>query len=314
MGKHYTLGCFSIWDAIPAATHLGATSIDFSTNAEISGNDSGALYEEFQSITRFDPTATITTKAIAQALGFVGLEGQCVGSAFDVTQVDVIYRQVGTCQSALSATPHIRDRVSTGLLTLGTLTADRGQDATLSVMLDALTDGSNAPVSRTDGVALPSPIVAERFTLGLPAIAGATFPEIESVSIAFNVSKTDKTPSLGSIWTDSVGVLTVRPVVEFRGRDLSKVTDALITAGADNANHVDTVIQLIARESSGAYQSFAGGNHIAITVAGLVVPDSLGNASSNQRATTSLRLAAAYDGTNAPILFDLASAYDTTPP
>lgn len=314
MGKHYTLGCFTITDNLAASTHIGATSIDGNLGVEVSGNDSGSLYEEFQSLTRMDPTFSITTKNIASVLGFIGLTGQCVGSGFDVTQVDVIHRQVGTCQTALGATPHIRDRVTQGLLTLGSLTADRGADATLTIMLDALTDGTNAPVARTDGVALPTPIVAERFTLGLPAIAGATFPEIESVSIDFGISKTEKTPSLGSIWTDSLGVLTVRPIVTFRGRDLSKVTDALITAGASEATHVNTVIQLIARENAGKFEDFGDAAHIAITVAGLVVPESLGSASSNQRSTTTLRLAASYDGTNAPVLFDLASTYDTTPP
>jgi hypothetical protein len=314
MGKQYTLGCFSIYDGASQPTHIGGTNVDFPLNVEVMGNDSGALYEEFQSLTRVDPVATITTKNIAQVLSFIGLAGQCVGSAFDVTAVDVITRRVGDCQSALGGTPHMRDRVSAGLLTLGTLSASRGQDATITAMLDAITDGSNAPVARTDGVALPTPIVAERFTLGLPAIAGSTWPEIEDVSIEFNVTKTEKTPSLGSIWTDAIGVLTVRPVVTFRGRDLSKVSNALVAAGASGATHLNTVIQLIARENSGSFADFGDSDHIAITVAGLVVPENLVSASSNQRATNSIRLVSAYDGTNAPVLFDLSATYDTTPP
>jgi hypothetical protein len=313
MAKHYTLGCFSLNDGA-TSTHIGATSIDGSLGVEISGNDSGSIYEEFQAITRQHPTFSITTKNIKTVLGFIGITGQCVGEDFDIEYVDIIHRQMADCQNVLGGTPHIQDRVSQGLLTLGSLSADRGSDAVLSIMLDALTDGVNAPVSRTDGVALPSPIIAERFTLGLPAIAGATFPEIESVSIEFGVIKTDITPQLGSIWTDSIGVLRVLPRVTFRGRDLSKVTDALIQAGASEATHVNTVIQLIARENAGKFEDFADPEHIAITVAGLVVPESLGSASSNQRSTTTLTLAASTDGINAPVLFDLASTYDTTPP
>jgi hypothetical protein len=313
MGKQYTLGCFSFVTG-GGTTHIGGTSVDFPLNVEVSGNDSGSLYEEFQALTRVDPVATITTKNIAQILSLIGLGGQCVGSAFDVTAVDVITRRTSDCQNALGGTPHIRDRVSAGLLTLGTLSATRGQDATITAMLDAITDGSNAPVARTDGVALPSPIVAERFTLGLPAIAGSTFPEIEDVSIEFGITKTEKTPSLGSIWTDAIGVLTVRPVVTFRGRDLSKVTNALIAAGASGATHLNTVIQLIARQSAGSFVDFGDSEHITITVNGLVAPENLVSASAGQRATTSLRLAASYDGSNAPLVFDLAAQYDTTPP
>lgn len=313
MGKQYTLGCFTITTG-SGSTHHGATNIDFPLNVEVSGNDSGSTYEEFPALTRVSPSATISTKNIAAVLDAVGLLGTCVGSTFPVTQFDVLTRRMSDCQTSLSGTPHIRDRVSNGLLTLGSLTADRGADATISFMLDAITDGSNAPVSRTDGVALPTPVVAQRYTLGLPAISGATFPEIESVSIDFGISKTDMTPQLGAIWPDSVGVLQARPVITFRGRDLSKVTNALIAAGADDATHVDTVIQLIARENAGAFEAFGDPAHITITVAGLVVPESLVSASANQRATTSLRLLATYDGTNAPVLFDTSSTYDTTPP
>ncbi len=315
MGKQYTNGCFALTDnaGSPVTTAISASSIEFGLNTEIAGGDSGQLYEDFQSIIRQDPTATITTKAIATTLGFIGLNGQCVGTGQNVTIADVFWRRMSDCQTSLGGTPHIRDRVSQGLLVLGTLTADRGQDATLTIMLHAITDGTNAPVARTDGVALPTTIVTERFTLGLPAIDGSTYPEIEGVTLEFGVQITEKTPSLGSIWTDAVGVQQVRPVVTFRGRDLSKVTHALQAAGAASAAHADTLIQLIARQNAGAFQSFAGSTHIGITVNGLLVPESLGSASAGQRATTSLRLAASYDGTNAPILIDTTTTYDTTP-
>jgi hypothetical protein len=315
MGNQHTIGCLSIFDAVAAATHLGLTSVDFPTNVEVSGNDSGSLYEDFQCVTKVNPVATATSKAISQILGFIGISGQCVGAGFDVTKVDVISRRLENCQSALGDTPHIRDRVDLGLLRLGTLTADRGADATITTVLNTLTDGTNAPVARTDGVAMPTPIIAERFTLGLPAIGGVTYPEVDGISLDFQVSITDESPSLGSIWVDNIGVLTVRPVLTLRGRDLSNITNALIAAGADACAHGNTVLQLIRRQESGSFVNFATSAHIAITLAGLVVPENLVSASANQKATTSLRLAAALDDSgNAPVLIDLNSTYDTTPP
>lgn len=311
----YTVGCLSVVETGPVTTHLGLTNISFPTNAEVSGNDSGSLYEEFQAVTGFAPVANGTTKCISELLGMIGLNGTCVGAIHPVTQVDVISRKLETCQAALGATPHMRDRVTAGLLRLGTLNADRAQDATLSFTLDCLTpDGTNAPVARTDGVAMPTPIVAERFTLGLCAIGGVTFPDVEGVSIEYNVATSEKLPALGAIWPDSIGVLTVRPVIVLRGRNLSKVTAALLAFTATQATHANTTIQLIRRLSAGAFHPFGNAVHIEITAAGLIVPDDLVNASANQKATHTIRIPCHYDGTNAPLLTVLNSTYDTTPP
>jgi hypothetical protein len=309
----YTVGCLSVVQTGPVTTHLGLTNVNFPTNAEVSGNDSGAKYEEFQSITGFAPVATLTTKAIAKMLGMVGLDGTCVGTGKPITQVDVISRKLETCQTALGSTPHIRDRVTTGLLRLGTLTAPRGGDATITSILDTFTDGTNGPVARTDGVAMPTPIFTERFTLGQLAIAGVVYPDVDSVSIDFNVSISDKTPALGFVWPDSAGVLTVRPVLTLQGRDLSKVTAALMAFSANDAAHANTKIQLIRRLKGGIFAPFGNTVHIAITMAGLVVPDDLVSASANQRANHTLRLLGHDDGTNAPLMFSVAVAYDTTP-
>src|SRR5690606_31801702 len=142
------------------------------------------------------------TKNIAAILDIIGLTGQCVGADKTITVVDILSRKLETCKDPLSGTPHLRDRVTTGLLRLGSLSASRGADATITTILDTFTDGNNAPVGRTDGVAQVSPIISTRFTLGKCKIAGVTFTEIDDVSVDFAVSITDKSPALGSIYPD----------------------------------------------------------------------------------------------------------------
>lgn len=314
MGKQYTLGCITLTDNAAASTHIAASNVNVEGNTEVSGNDSGSLYEEFQSVTGFNPTVSINSKCVKELLSFIGLTGQCVGAGFDVTQFDVITRRIADCQNSLGGTPHIRDRFSNGLLTLGSISADRQGDASLTVMFDAITDGSNAPIARTDGVALPSPIVAERFALGLPAFGGVTYPDTENWSLEFGIQKTEPSPSLGSIWNDSIGVLRVIPRLTIRNRDISKLTNALLQAASASATHLNTKLQLIARQNAGSFQSFGSSVHIGITIAGLITPQTIVDAATNQRATNALTLSASYDGTNAPVIFDLSSTYDTTPP
>lgn len=309
----YTVGCLTVVETGPTTTHLGLTNVDYPTNAEVSGNDSGSLYEEFYAVTGFAPVATLTSKAVTELIGMIGLNGVCVGAGKPVTQVDVISRKMETCQTSLGSTPHLRDRCTAGLLRLGSLSASRGQDATITAILDTFTDGTNGPVARTDGVAMPTPLTVERLTLGQLAIAGVVYPEVESVSIEFGVSISEKTPALGFIWPESAGVLTVRPILTLQGRDLSKVTAALLAFTANQATHANTKIQLIRRANAGAFESFVSTVHTSITMAGLVVPDNLVSASANQRGTHTIRVMGHFDGTNAPILFNTAVAYDTTP-
>lgn len=314
MGNQYTLGCLTLYDGADAATHISASSISIDSGVEVSGNESGSFYEEFQSVIRFDPMVNMTSKCIRELLSWVGLNGQCVGPDFDITRVDAITRRIADCQTALGATPHIRDRFDNGLLTLGSLGVDRQGDAALTLNFDAITDGTNAPITRTDGVALPSPVVAERFAMGLPAIGGVTYPDTENWSLEFGITKTEKSPQLGSIYTDSIGVLTVRPTLTIRNRNIGKLTNTLLQAAAASTTHLDTKLQLIARKNAGAYEDFGDSVHIGITIAGLLTPQNILSAASNQRATNELRISASYDGTNAPVLFDLASTYDISPP
>lgn len=311
--KEYTMGCLSLFNAAATATHIGMTNLDFPTNAEVSDDGSGSLYAEQMCITGFAPVATITTKAIAQLFGFVGINGQCVGTGLDVSKVDLTHRQMENCDTTLSGTPHIRDRVTKGLLRLSSLSVSGREDATISGVLDTLADGVNAPVARTDGVALPSTIASERFARGICSFGGTQFPKLEGWDLDFGVQADEKLPGDASIWPETAAVLTVRPVLTFRSRDLSLITNTLMSAGAAEAAHTDTVLQLVKRRSAGKFEDFADSVHITITLAGLILPDNLASVSAQAKATGALRLPCSFDGTNAPVIIDTTSVYDSNP-
>jgi len=309
----YTIGAATFTDSGATDVHVKMTTIDLAANAEVTGDDSGGLYEEAHSLTGFGPTATLTSKALSTILGLIAIDGECIGATKDITQFDVISRKLETCEAALGGTPHMRHRVDTGILRLGTLTADRNTDATISVLMDAFTDGTNAPMAEADGVAMVTPLVDERYRLGLCKIAGVQFPDIEGISIEYNVSLTDKGPSLGSIWPDSAGVLTVRPVLVVRGRDLSKVQSGFIELGATAATHANTTLQFIKLENSGSYETFGDSVHISLTVAGMVVPEMVVSASAGGAATDELRVPLIHDGTFNPIVQTLGTTYNINP-
>lgn len=306
----YSNSVLSFFDdtGTPLETHVKLTSVGIPTNSEASGDGSGGLYEESLSLTGFAPVVNWTSKAISQFLDFIPIDGQCVGSAYAVTLVNIILRKLETCEAALGATPHMRYAVADGLLRLGSLTAERNADATISGILDTFTDGTNAPVAETDGVAMPTPLVTERYRLGLCKIAGIVFPDIEGISIEYNVSISEKTPAFGLIWPAQAGVLTVRPVLVLRGKDLSKVKTGLIELGATTALHADSLIQLIKLLDAGSYETFASSVHISMTIDGMALPDDLAS-SSGGRAANEIRIPLKHDGTNLPIVTDTTAAY-----
>lgn len=311
MGKNYSGGVvqFTLLDAstiaIPAAISAPA-------NAVVQGDDEGELYDRSLSLVGFAPVYTFTVKNIAAALDVIAVIGQCVGTGLAITGVSMYYRRLTDCQTVLSGTPHIKDVVSTGLLVLSGQQASRGGVASLTFTLYAISDGTNPPVVRTDGVALPATILTAQYTLGAFSAAGIEYAEVDSVSEAYNIG-VDVDPALGLIWPTNVAVRTIRPVRTFTGRDLSKVTNGLLAAGFDNPVHADTKFQLIKLVNAGSFDSFGSSVHILQTMAGMLVPEDIVSIAANQRATHSCRIIGSFDGTNSPIIIDTTNVYDTTP-
>ena len=311
MSAEFTAGWLSLNSV--ATKHVKLSQIDFPTNSEVTDDGSGTIYAEQLALTGWAPVANGTTGAIATMLAQFGIGGACIGSAFTITSADVIYRKVGTCDAPLSGTPHFRHRMSKGLGILNALSASRNQDASITWSIHALSDSGGAPVSPTDGVAAVVP-ENERYRLAISKIAGVQFPEIDSINIGFNVELTPKDPSLtGVIYPEDVGVISVRPVVDIQGQDLSRVKATLIELAANAATHTNTTLQLAALEDSASFYGFGTSNHTELTVAGLAVPTNLGSASARSRANNSIQLTSAYDGTNAPIVATLGTSISASP-
>jgi len=308
----YTIGQFSFYDAVPSEDAIRVSSINIPTNADVSTDDTGEIFDQAHSLVGWAPEVTVTSKSIDKVLSYIGITGQCVGSGQAVTQCDAFGRRLQTCKDTFGASSHMRYRVVEGLLVLGSLTAERNADASIDFMLHTFTDGTNAPVQETDGVALPSSVTGTRFRLGQCSIGGVEMSELESVQIDFGVSLTPKEPALGAIYPESLGVLMVRPEITLRGRDLAKIKAAVFPLGASATTHVNTKIQLIKLEDSGSFVDFATAEHITLSAAGMLTPEQLMTSSVNSRSTNELRLRTIDDGTNAPIIHSLG-AYDTTP-
>jgi len=286
-------------------------SIEIASNVETIGDDSGSIYDEGRSITQFAPVASVTSKAIAEVLSTIGVSGQCFVDAVGDPGVTVFGKNRGDCLTDVESNSHSSYVFANGLMYLGSLQADKGSDATLSFMIDAIFDGTNAPLVISHAATLPASLIKEQFEIGLCAISGIQFKP-ESVTIDFGVQVAKPRPLAPTIYPDRIAVTKVVPVITFRGINPSKIGGANIGLW-DTATHADTKIQLVKRLTGSSYVASATTQHIAFTAFGLITVTSPFSASGQADATVDVRIECLYDGTNAPILFNTAAAYDTSP-
>lgn len=312
MSAEFTVGWLSLNSG--ATKHVKLSQIDEPTNAEVTDDGSGTIYAESLALTGWAPVLNYTTGAIGTMLSQFGLNGQCIGSDKTITSADGIFRKLGTCDVPLGGSPHLRHRIVKGLGILNALSASRNQDANITGSIHSLSDGGGAPVAVTDGVAQVTPVVDERYRLAISKIAAVQFPEIDNINIGFNIELSPKDPAMtGVISPSDVGVISIRPVVELQGKDLTRVKSSLIELRANGVTHLNTTFQLARLENSSSYYDFAENEHIEITAAGLAVPTNLGSASARSRANNTIQLTTAFDGSNAPLIITVGTSISATP-
>lgn len=284
------------------------TSIDISTNTETVTDDAGGIYDEGAAVTQIAPTCTFTTKAIAEVLSTIGVTGQCFVDASGDPGVIVYGKNRGDCLTDVESTSHSSYTFANGLMRLGTLQADKGADATISVMLDAIYDGTNVPLVISHAASLPATLIKEQFEIGLCAIAGVQFKP-ESVTIDFGQQSQKPRALAPTVYPERIAVSKVQPTITFRGIDPAFIT----TIQAATGTHANTKIQLVKRLTGSTYVASATTQHIAFTAYGLITKPTPFSAQGQADAETSISIKCLFDGTNAPILFNSAVAYDTSP-
>jgi hypothetical protein len=298
--------------AIVYGTGLGGiTDLNIELGTETESDDSGQVYDETRSVIRQTPEISFRTKSVAGAVNLFGFPGVCI----DGTPALVAWANVlGDCKSPPLSTDNSIYTVALGLASLGQITAQRGQDAEISVMVDAITDGTNPPiVADYAGNTAPTGLVTAQFTLGVCSIAGIILPDLEGLTIDFGVRKSAKTPLAGSIWPDSIAIRKVQPVLTLRGFDPRVLDNSLIPLLGKQATHVNTLIQLKKRANYSTFVADATAEHILISMSGIATVTTAFAGSGNAEGLSTVVVNGVHDGTNVPIIIDTTSVYDPTP-
>jgi hypothetical protein len=294
------------------STNLGGiTDLNVNLGTETASDDSGAIYDETRSIVRQYPTIELTTKAIAGSINLWGIPGTCI----DGTPPLICYGNVlGDCKSPPLSTDNAKFTVNVGHIRIGSLSAARGEDATLTWMVDALTDGTNEPIAPDyAGNTLPTSLATGQWTLGAIKIGALVLSDIASITLDFGVQMTSKTPMLGSVWPDSIAVRKVQPTLTIQVFDIRFWESAVIPTLGLAATHANTLIQLKKRANLTTFVADNVETHVSFTMGGIITVTQPFAGSSNGEASGTIVVQGVHDGTNVPVIADTTAPYDPTP-
>jgi hypothetical protein len=266
----------------------------------------GSRYPTTASLDSLSPVISFTTAHLKQAMDQLGLGGKCI--ATPITGLD-FYVQLQSCEGPAAGSVHRKYRVPLGIIVPRTFQVDHRGDATMSYDVLATYDGTNAPVTITDNVALPAPTLPanvtkdDRYTMdkmvfkAIPSVEGK-----RSISIDFGTQTSSE--GADSLPYDTVQAITsVNPVLTVSGVDIQWAETLFTVLGTSVVNASPIDVYLKKRNIANATAQ-----HIRLRIQGLANFDQLVSATPDSPGTTSFRVDCLEEGANAPIVVNTAIA------
>jgi len=271
---------------------------------------SGEAEPRFASLYKQTPTGGFTTVNVAAALDAFGIVSPYSKSIADLAAGLIFYAQLmdeGSTRTAGAA--HRSYTLTEGIVLPRTLSAAHQDDATISYETMPTWDGTNDPIAEADSVALPTTITdAERFTLGPVALESVDLSQLRGIDISFGiVAQTDGSDS--EIWDRHAHIVSIIPVLTFRGVNVAWLADAAIPLLGLAVTHANTAIYLRKRAIGGTgFVADITAEHILITAAGVATVQNAFDATGNALATCDVQLTCYGDDTNDPLVISTTSA------
>jgi hypothetical protein len=284
----------------------GVTEQSGELNSEIMNEPADGLpWATWIAMNAQNPMKRFTTKSVAPAL--TTLAPPVVNIA-DLTAGFTMYLQkLAEGGLRTSGSNHRSFTMVSGIIVPRRLTCDAQGDAELQFSVIPTWNQSDAILSVADSVALPTLANASvRFALGGITIAGVTVDSVVNLDLDFGITekvlKGDGHPL--PLWA---GVERYQPKLTLRTFDATLAASGSIpTIGGKAATHANTIIYLRKRTATG-FVADATAEHIKLTMAGHAHVEPF-DARGTSEADLSVMVDSYYDGTNAPLVVDAASA------
>jgi hypothetical protein len=290
-------------------TVIGATSKrGVRTGVEVRQEaTSGEVYSRFQSIYAINPMADFATRQLAVALGACGLTGTALTSGAPFLLYSQKHTEGGTRTAGGN---HRLWTINEGIIIPRRLTVEHQGDAVLEYEVLATYDGANEPVTISESQSLPSVTDAERFTIGSVSLhdgsSAYSLPQVRRLQIDFGV-QAEQVGADSDIYPTSSRIIEINPSITLSGIDSEWWKSTVIPLTGRNITHASTKIYLRKRSAGGTFVADGTSEHIKFTAAGVAHVEGFDGSGNNLDEVT-VTLPCRYDGTNAPITVNTASA------
>ena len=298
-----------VFDNDPTSTDVlgGITMLRLNTGSQVRNEArSGEIYARHQSLVAQKPVGVFGTSALAAALTLCGLTGLDIDGLSNGLH---FYAQAGADGGGrLGATSHRKYVVKDGIVVPTRLTCEHQGDAVLEYQALMTYDGSNDPITWTDDQSLPAGITdAERFTLGPTSIESEALDHITRVSLEFGITATAEGAD-SDLWDTIVYIQEAQPVLRIRGKDPLWLKSDVFPLLGKEVTHANTDVYFRKRDVGGTFVADVTAEHILMSCAGYATIETVLDAQGNATGESELVVPCVYDGTNAPLTFNTASA------
>lgn len=268
---------------------------------------SGSVYPEHVAITGQKPGADFSSMCVGTCLSEIGLVGLNIGDL--VTGLELFayaHAETGRATGAV----HRKYSVADGLVIPRRVTCEHRGDA--QVFYEVLPISSNG-IAEPLAIADTSNVVAaeddlQRHTIGKTTIAGILLGDIHSWELDFGiVAETQGGDS--DIYDTMVSIVECKPVLTLKGVDVEWLKSTNIPLAGKSGTHVNTITYLRKRlQTAAGFVADGTAEHVKFTLCGLAWVDEVFAKSGKDPATCTVKFAAKFDGTNAPVVINTASA------
>jgi len=269
---------------------------------------SGEVYPRWTSVTGLSPDGRFATYHLATALASIGLTGLNIGSL--ATGLEFWLQQHALGSTRAGVLSHRKTLIKAGIVFPLSVECNHGpnQHGRVSYQVTPVWDGANDIVQISDGETLPTAEADdERFGLGPIAIGGKTIDHVDSLTVDFGINAVVEGKD-GDICPSYVSIETLLPSIRLRGIDPEWFAAAKIPLAGLACTHANTILYLRKRALGDGFVANGVAQHIKFTACGLAVIDDAQQATGSGAAETSLILPLRYDGANAPLTINTASA------
>jgi len=296
------IGTLSLVDmTTPDLTIGGIVSQEVSPGIQAAAESSdGEVDARFVSIMSQDFRIGFSSRHLAVCLAGIGISGA------EMADLDTYFQKIAKYGTRTGGAANLQIRAATGMIYPVAISARHNDAAIISYMAVPLsTDGSTAPVALNNNVAIPAGGgISEKFTAGGVSINGAAVA-VESIDVAFGLQVAVEA-SDGHVFPTFASIMSRQPIITVRTMDRLALNTLGISGAAQGAT--DSVVYFRKVAANGTRVADATAEHVKISIDDGLIHCGAINNRHGQRIGTEITILPVYDGTNAILVINAASA------